>query len=79
MWYRDRVWIQYLKNIGATDSSSAKFLELYLKRISISKEYMPTLEIFDLQQYKVIKNTAKIKNALREKIKTPFIFVSCKN
>lgn len=79
MWYRKRVWIQYLKSIGATDSSSARFLERYIQRISISKEYAAALEIFDLQQYKVIKKSAKVKDALREKIKMPFIFVACKN
>lgn len=79
MWYRDRVWIQYEKNIGATDTVSARFLERYMRRMSISKEYAATLEIFDLQQYRVIKQAAKVKNALREKIKLPFIFVACKN
>lgn len=79
MWYRNRLWNHYLKNIGATDSMSARFLERYLQRVSITKDYASALEIFDLQQYKVIKKTAKVKDALREKIKMPFIFVACKN
>jgi len=82
MWYnrkRDRIWIQYLKNIMATDSSSARFLELHAKRTSISGEYASSLEIFDLQQYKVIRVAAKVRNALRDKGRKPFIFVACKN
>lgn len=79
MWYRNRIWNQYLKNIGATDRMSARFLERYLQRIGITKDYASVLEIFDLQQYKVIKKSAKVKDALREKIKMPFIFVACKN
>jgi hypothetical protein len=58
---------------------SARFLERYLQRIGITKDYASVLEIFDLQQYKVIKKSAKVKDALREKIKMPFIFVACKN
>ncbi|GAA4464269.1 hypothetical protein GCM10023093_14230 [Nemorincola caseinilytica] len=81
MWYRkrDRVWIQYLKNIMATDSDSAKFLERYSRRMGITKEYAGSLEVFDLQQYKVVRAAAKVRNALREKGRKPFIFVACKN
>lgn len=81
MWYRkkDRVWIQYLKNIMATDSSSAQFLERYTKRMSMTKEHVGALEIFDLQQYRVVRAATKVKDALREKGRKPFIFVACKN
>jgi hypothetical protein len=79
MWYRDRVWIQYLKNILASDSSSARFLERYTLRVSISKEYTTALEIIDLQRYRVIRNTQKVRNSLNEKKNKPFIFVVCKN
>ncbi len=81
MWYkdRDRVWNQYIRNIGATDGSSARFLELYMKRISISQEYVNCLEVYDLQKYKIIKHPGKVRAALREKKNTPFIFVACRN
>ena len=79
MWYKNRVWIHYVKNVIAADMTSAIFLASYLRRVGISKEYTSSLEIFDLQKYKVIKNAAKVRNALREKKSTPFIFVACKN
>ena len=79
MWKQDRVWIHYVKNIIAADMGSAIFLASYLRRVGISKEYLPSLEIFDLHKYKVVKGDLKVQNALREKRGKPFIFVSCKN
>jgi len=79
MWYRNRVWIHYIKNVIAADISSAVFLVSYTKRIGLSKEYAATLEIFDLQRYKVIRQAAKVRSALSEKRNKPFIFVACKN
>ncbi len=79
MWYKNRVWIHYVKNIIAADMHSAIFLASYLRRIGISNEYKATLEVFDLQKYKVIRNASKIRGSLREKLNTPFIFMACKN
>jgi len=79
MWYRNRVWIHYVKNIVAADMNSAVFLASWLRRITIKKEHLSTLEIYDLQRYKVIRNTAKMKGSLREKMNKPFIFMACKN
>lgn len=79
MWNRNRVWIQYLRNITAADRNSAVFLSSYLRRIGISKDYVRALEIYDLQKYKVIKDAGKIKNSLKERKNKPFVFVGCKN
>ncbi len=79
MWYKNRVWIHYVKNIIAADMGSAIFLASYLRRVGMNKEYVSALEIFDLQKYKVVKSAAKISSTLREKKNTPFIFIACKN
>jgi hypothetical protein len=79
MWYKNRVWINYVKNIVAADMSSAIFLASYLRKIGINKEYVPTFEIFDLQKYKVIRDATKMRGSLRDKMNKPFIFITCKN
>jgi hypothetical protein len=79
MWYRNRVWMHYVKNIIAADMNSAVFLASYIRRVSINKDYASSLEIFDLQKYKVIRNAAKITGSLRDKRNQPFIFIACKN
>ena len=79
MWYRNRVWMRYIKNILAADKPSAEFLADYMRRRRGSKEQVASIEIYDLQRYRVIRNAAKLKGSLREKVNKPFIFVSSKN
>jgi len=79
MWNRDRVWNRYVKNIVAVDKPSAIFLAAYIRRTDINKEYVSSVEIFDLQQYKVISKAAKVRGVLRDKLNKPFIFIACKN
>ena len=47
--------------------------------VDINKEYVSSVEIFDLQQYTVISKAAKVRGVLRDKRNKPFIFISCKN
>ncbi|MCD6011591.1 MAG: hypothetical protein K0Q79_1453 [Flavipsychrobacter sp.] len=79
MWREEKEWLHYVKNIIAADVSSAVFLASYLRYTSISKDYAAALEVVDLQKYKVIKKANKIKIALRERSKIPFVFVVGKN
>jgi hypothetical protein len=79
MWNRDRVWNRYVKNIIAADKPTAIFLAAYIKRVDINKEYVSSVEIFDLQQYTVISKAAKVRGVLRDKLNKPFIFIACKN
>lgn len=79
MWYRDRVWIQYLRQIIAADMRSAVFLASYSRRLALTKDYAAALEVVDLQRYKVISDTKKVRHALRDRAHVPFIFVVCKN
>jgi hypothetical protein len=79
MWYKNRVWIHYLKNIIAADMRSAVFLSTYLRRIGLSNDNKRVHEVYDLQKYKVIRDASKVRGSLREKLNTPFIFIACKN
>lgn len=79
MWYRNRVWLRYIKNILAADKPSAEFLADYIRRLRNSKETVASIEIYDLQRYRVIRNAAKLNGSLREKVNKPFVFVSSKN
>lgn len=74
-----KIWVHYVKNIIATDISSAVFLESYLRRTGLTKDYLLTLEVADLQKYKLIKRVDKVRAAVRERANIPFIFVICKN
>jgi hypothetical protein len=80
MWHgHNKVWLHYLKNIIAADIYSAVFLASYLRHISIYKKYITSLEVIDLQKYKVIKSEAKVRAALKDRTNVPFVFVVCKN
>ena len=80
MWSgHNKVWIHYVKNIMAADVYSAVFLASYLRYSGISKNYIPSIEVLDLQRYKVIKNPPKIRAALQNRMELPFVFVVGKN
>ena len=76
---KNYVWLHYVKNIIAADVPSALFLASYLRYTGISKEYVSGIEVIDLQKYKVIRQAAKVRLALREKVHIPFVFVVGKN
>jgi hypothetical protein len=75
----NNVWLHYVKNIIAADVPSAVFLASYLRYTSISKDYAASLEVFDLQKYKVIKKANKVRITLRDRMNIPFVFVVGKN
>jgi hypothetical protein len=76
---KNKFWLHYVKNIIAADVPSAVFLASYLRYTDISKEYIGSLEIIDLQKYKVIGQRKKVAIALQERAKIPFVFVVGKN
>lgn len=80
MWSgQDKVWVHYVKHIIAADINSAAMLGIYIRQMSLSKTYLPYLEVIDLQKYKMIKDINKVRKALSERANLPFIFVICKN
>jgi len=79
MWQGNNVWLHYVKNIIAADVSSAVFLASYLRYTGIRKDYVSSLEIVDIQRYKMIKKADKVRAALNERMHLPFVFVIGKN
>ena len=73
--YRDHVWINYSKNIMAASAPDAVFLATFINYMEASHDYTSALEIVDLQKYKVIRKQTRVRIALRERLKIPFIFV----
>ncbi len=79
MWRENNTWLHYVKNIIAADVSSAIFLASYLRKCNSTKNYASSVEIIDLQKYKVITQHTKVRIALRERTNIPFVFVVGKN
>jgi len=80
MWSgQDKVWVHYVKHIIAADINSAALLGIYLRQMSLTKAYIPYLEVIDIQKYKVVKDKLKVRKALRDRADMPFVFVVCKN
>jgi len=71
MWQGNNTWMHYVH--------SAVFLASFLRFSGISKNYASSLEVIDLQKYKLIKHPEKVKLALRDRVQIPFVFVVGKN
>ncbi|MBA3827893.1 MAG: hypothetical protein H0X33_03060 [Taibaiella sp.] len=76
---QNRVWLHYIKDIIAADVYSGVFLASYMRHSGITKSYVSSLEVVDLQRYKVIKNTPRVRQAIKERSHVPFVFVVGKN
>lgn len=80
MWgHTNKTWLTYKKGLIATNAASAAFLSDYLHHLTINRTYLAALEVIDLQKYKVIKPSRKLKQAINERLKIPFVFLSCNN
>lgn len=79
MWQRQNTWIHYVKNIIAADIASAIFLASFMRRSYMNKSYIASLEVADLQRYKLIKKKEKVRAALNDNASTPFVFFIGKN
>ena len=74
-----KIWMHYVKDIIACDVYSAVFLASYMRHAIINRTYSDSLEIVDLQKYKVLKQPAKVRQSIRERANIPFVFVVGKN
>lgn len=80
MWHdKKNRWLHYVKNIMATDMSTALYLAAFLKKCPYSHHFYSSVEVIDLQRYKVIKDRVKVKRAIVNERNTPFVFVVGKN
>lgn len=80
MWdRRNKVWLQFRRDIISADIPSGIFLADYLRHVAIQRIHTHHLEIIDLQRYKVISTPKKVRAALTERSEIPFIFITGKN
>jgi hypothetical protein len=72
-------WLHYINNIIAADVYSAVFLGSYMRHMRIYKTDAAYMEVFDLQKYQVLNKEQKVRQAIKERSKIPFVFVVGKN
>ena len=76
---RNKVWAHYTHNVMAADAIDAALLVKYLHQVTLQQLFLSTVEVIDLQQYKIIKKVGKIHNAFQSRIQLPFVFIAAKN
>ncbi|MCD6064065.1 MAG: hypothetical protein K0R82_1976 [Flavipsychrobacter sp.] len=80
MWSgQDKVWTHYTHNVMAADAIDAHLLVKYLNQVTLQRLFLSTVEVIDLQRYKILKQPGKIHNAFQSRIHLPFIFIAAKN
>ena len=80
MWRKkDKVWIHFRQGTVATDVRNALLLETFLRIVKRGKLLDHCVEIADVQRGRIIKKPLKVRQALKEKLDTPFVFAYCKN
>ncbi len=75
----DKVWMHYLNDIIASDVPSAVFLSTYMRHVMRSRSYVNFHEVVDLQKYKVYRSAKKVRVAMTNRLREPFVFVLSKN
>ena len=71
--------MHYLHDIIAADLASGVFLAHFLRQLRLTRNYVSSLEIMDLQRYKVITKPSKVKVSIRNADESSFVFVVGKN
>ena len=71
--------MHYLHDILAADLSSGVFLAHFQRQLRITRNYINSLEIMDLQRYKVVSKPSKVKVYIRNADESSFVFVVGKN
>ena len=80
MWSgQDKVWMHYLNDIIAADVASAVFLSSFMRHAVRNRANAQYHEIADLQKYKLIRSTNKVRIALSNRANLPFVFILGKN
>ena len=80
MWSgQDKVWMHYLNNIIAADVASAVFLSSYMRVAIRGRSNAMYHEVADLQRYKLLRSTKKVRSAMINRVDLPFVFVLGKN
>lgn len=75
----DKVWMHYLNDIIASDVPSAVFLSTFMRHVMRNRTYTAYHEVVDLQKYKVHRSNKKVRIAMANRLREPFVFVVSKN
>jgi hypothetical protein len=76
---KERVWKRFAGNAVATDEAEAVFLAGFVKDVEIKRIFLRTIEVADLQHYRLLKAGRKVDKVLSVKKRDPFVFVLHKN
>ena len=79
MWRKDKVWMHYLNDIISADVATAVFLSSFMRHLSRTGNHAHTLEVMDVQRYRVIRKPARVRATLHSRLQVPFVFVVGKN
>jgi len=78
--HQEQIWYQFEQDILAVNEFSALALLAFLRKMQGDNGYYLSMEVYDLQRYKLIKNQKQVRNMLhlapQDRI---FIFPVCKN
>lgn len=75
----NKVWMHYV-GILAADAGAARFLSRYMRFLMIHRGYLKSVEVIDLQRYKLIKSSSrKLRQYVNERLHVPFVFLCCNN
>lgn len=75
MWGKqNKVWTRYQQDALATDLLAAVVLLGYMRFVGLKKAPGYTMEVADLQRYKIIRKPAKVRQAIKESSRAPFVF-----
>lgn len=79
--YREsgKAWLHYINDIIAADVYSAVFMASYIRHTNIHKHHAASLEVIDLQRYRVVKPASKVRQVLQDRNRKPFVFIVGKN
>lgn len=75
----DKIWMHYLNDIIASDVPSAVFLSTFMRHVMRNHSYSAYHEVADLQKYKLHRSSRKVRVAMANRLREPFVFVLSKN
>lgn len=79
LWEQQKHWRYYDTGLMATEYEAALFLKKWFRNMVLKGNESAHFEIVDLQRYKIYKTQSKVRTAMRERLKIPFIFAAGKN
>ncbi len=76
---KERVWKRFTGNAIATDETEAVFLTRFTKETEMKRAFVRTIEVADLQHYRLVKDIRKVDKVLSAQKRDPFVFAVSKN